>query len=82
MQERDRRMYNEKKQSPPADRCVECFVFELLNFFVVVFEASSKVFCFCSGQAVAIIIFVLGLGTLLPWNFFMTASQVLFHIYS
>ncbi|TKS68743.1 Equilibrative nucleoside transporter 1 [Collichthys lucidus] len=26
-------------------------------------------------QAVAIIIFVLGLGTLLPWNFFMTASQ-------
>ncbi|XP_030292209.1 equilibrative nucleoside transporter 2-like [Sparus aurata] len=40
-------MWNEKKQSPPADR----------------------------GQAVAIIIFVLGLGTLLPWNFFMTASQ-------
>ncbi|TMS22935.1 Equilibrative nucleoside transporter 2 [Larimichthys crocea] len=34
-----------------------------------------KVFCFHSGQAVAIIIFVLGLGTLLPWNFFMTASQ-------
>ncbi|XP_076584890.1 equilibrative nucleoside transporter 2-like [Chaetodon auriga] len=27
------------------------------------------------GQAVAVIIFVLGLGTLLPWNFFMTASQ-------
>ncbi|XP_070770346.1 equilibrative nucleoside transporter 2-like [Enoplosus armatus] len=27
------------------------------------------------GQAVALIIFVLGLGTLLPWNFFMTASQ-------
>ncbi|KAM6941620.1 equilibrative nucleoside transporter 2-like [Lycodopsis pacificus] len=27
------------------------------------------------GRAVAIIIFVLGLGTLLPWNFFMTASQ-------
>ncbi|XP_073320592.1 equilibrative nucleoside transporter 2-like [Pagrus major] len=40
-------MWNEKKQSPPADR----------------------------GQVVAIIIFVLGLGTLLPWNFFMTASQ-------
>nr|XP_046231893.1 equilibrative nucleoside transporter 2-like [Scatophagus argus] len=40
-------MWNEKKQSPPADR----------------------------GQAVALIIFVLGLGTLLPWNFFMTASQ-------
>ncbi|XP_035516016.1 equilibrative nucleoside transporter 2-like [Morone saxatilis] len=28
-----------------------------------------------SGQAVALIIFMLGLGTLLPWNFFMTASQ-------
>ncbi|XP_026216606.1 equilibrative nucleoside transporter 2-like isoform X3 [Anabas testudineus] len=41
------RMWNEKKQSPPADR----------------------------GQAVALIIFVLGLGTLLPWNFFITASQ-------
>lgn len=27
------------------------------------------------GQFVALIIFVLGLGTLLPWNFFMTASQ-------
>ncbi|XP_054461006.1 equilibrative nucleoside transporter 2-like [Anoplopoma fimbria] len=27
------------------------------------------------GQFVAVIIFVLGLGTLLPWNFFMTASQ-------
>ncbi|KAM7419898.1 hypothetical protein PAMA_016816 [Pampus argenteus] len=27
------------------------------------------------GQAVGVIIFVLGLGTLLPWNFFMTASQ-------
>ncbi|KAL3997023.1 hypothetical protein ACER0C_009679 [Sarotherodon galilaeus] len=27
------------------------------------------------GQAVALIIFVLGLGTLLPWNFFITASQ-------
>ncbi|XP_031732501.1 equilibrative nucleoside transporter 2-like [Anarrhichthys ocellatus] len=27
------------------------------------------------GRAVAVIIFVLGLGTLLPWNFFMTASQ-------
>ncbi|XP_074485351.1 equilibrative nucleoside transporter 2-like [Sebastes fasciatus] len=40
-------MWNEKKQSPPAD----------------------------SGRAVAVIIFVLGLGTLLPWNFFMTASQ-------
>ncbi|XP_059187979.1 equilibrative nucleoside transporter 2-like [Centropristis striata] len=40
-------MWNEKKQTPPADR----------------------------GQAVALIIFVLGLGTLLPWNFFMTASQ-------
>ncbi|XP_070711669.1 equilibrative nucleoside transporter 2-like [Pempheris klunzingeri] len=40
-------MWNDKKQSPPADR----------------------------GQAVALIIFVLGLGTLLPWNFFMTASQ-------
>ncbi|CAI5681472.1 equilibrative nucleoside transporter 2 isoform X1 [Oreochromis niloticus] len=26
-------------------------------------------------QAVALIIFVLGLGTLLPWNFFITASQ-------
>ncbi|XP_040893262.1 equilibrative nucleoside transporter 2-like [Toxotes jaculatrix] len=40
-------MWNEKKQSPPADR----------------------------GQAVALIIFFLGLGTLLPWNFFITASQ-------
>lgn len=28
------------------------------------------------GQAVAIIIFMLGLGMLLPWNFFITASQV------
>ncbi|KAF3688128.1 Equilibrative nucleoside transporter 2 [Channa argus] len=28
-----------------------------------------------SGHRVALIIFVLGLGTLLPWNFFMTASQ-------
>ncbi|XP_044045414.1 equilibrative nucleoside transporter 2-like isoform X2 [Siniperca chuatsi] len=27
------------------------------------------------GQAVALVIFVLGLGTLLPWSFFMTASQ-------
>ncbi|KAM9314199.1 equilibrative nucleoside transporter 2-like isoform 2-T2 [Pholidichthys leucotaenia] len=27
------------------------------------------------GQAVALIIFMLGLGTLLPWNFFITASQ-------
>ncbi|XP_024866048.1 equilibrative nucleoside transporter 2-like [Kryptolebias marmoratus] len=27
------------------------------------------------GQAVAVIIFVLGVGTLLPWNFFITASQ-------
>ncbi|KAM4750609.1 equilibrative nucleoside transporter 2-like isoform 2-T2 [Anableps anableps] len=27
------------------------------------------------GQTVAIIIFILGLGTLLPWNFFITASQ-------
>lgn len=27
------------------------------------------------GQAVGAIIFVLGLGTLLPWNFFITASQ-------
>ncbi|XP_026027807.1 equilibrative nucleoside transporter 2-like [Astatotilapia calliptera] len=27
------------------------------------------------GQAVALIIFVLGLGTLLPWNFFITASK-------
>ncbi|XP_047220339.1 equilibrative nucleoside transporter 2-like [Girardinichthys multiradiatus] len=27
------------------------------------------------GQIVAIIIFVLGIGTLLPWNFFITASQ-------
>ncbi|XP_008300013.1 equilibrative nucleoside transporter 2-like [Stegastes partitus] len=27
------------------------------------------------GQAVKLIIFVLGLGTLLPWNFFITASQ-------
>lgn len=27
------------------------------------------------GHAVALIIFVLGLGTLLPWNFFITASQ-------
>lgn len=40
-------MWNEKTQSPPADR----------------------------GQAVAFIIFVLGLGTLLPWNFFLTATQ-------
>ncbi|XP_074552378.1 equilibrative nucleoside transporter 2-like [Halichoeres trimaculatus] len=28
-----------------------------------------------SGHAVALIIFILGVGTLLPWNFFMTASQ-------
>uniref|UniRef100_A0A8C9XN58 Solute carrier family 29 member 2 n=1 Tax=Sander lucioperca TaxID=283035 RepID=A0A8C9XN58_SANLU len=34
------------------------------------------VLVFHSGQAVGAIIFVLGLGTLLPWNFFMTASQV------
>ncbi|XP_061584491.1 equilibrative nucleoside transporter 2-like [Cololabis saira] len=27
------------------------------------------------GSAVAVIVFVLGLGTLLPWNFFITASQ-------
>ncbi|XP_037546538.1 equilibrative nucleoside transporter 2-like [Nematolebias whitei] len=27
------------------------------------------------GQAVAVIIFVLGVGTLLPWNFFITASK-------
>ncbi|XP_022616381.1 equilibrative nucleoside transporter 2-like [Seriola dumerili] len=27
------------------------------------------------GHAVALIIFLLGLGTLLPWNFFITASQ-------
>ncbi|KAG7220198.1 hypothetical protein INR49_018375 [Caranx melampygus] len=27
------------------------------------------------GHAVAIIIFLLGMGTLLPWNFFITASQ-------
>ncbi|KAK1886715.1 Equilibrative nucleoside transporter 2 [Dissostichus eleginoides] len=27
------------------------------------------------GQAVGLIIFVLGLGTLLPWNFFLTASE-------
>ncbi|XP_028267083.1 equilibrative nucleoside transporter 2-like isoform X2 [Parambassis ranga] len=27
------------------------------------------------GHAVAVIIFVLGVGTLLPWNFFITASQ-------
>ncbi|KAF7653533.1 hypothetical protein LDENG_00081700 [Lucifuga dentata] len=27
------------------------------------------------GQAVAIIVFVLGVGTLLPWNFFITATQ-------
>nr|XP_020442961.1 equilibrative nucleoside transporter 2-like [Monopterus albus] len=40
-------MWNEKKQSPPADR----------------------------GQAVALVFFMLGLGTLLPWNFFITASQ-------
>uniref|UniRef100_A0A3P8SCF9 Solute carrier family 29 member 2 n=1 Tax=Amphiprion percula TaxID=161767 RepID=A0A3P8SCF9_AMPPE len=28
-----------------------------------------------TGHAVGLIIFVLGLGTLLPWNFFITASQ-------
>uniref|UniRef100_A0A6D2VV20 Solute carrier family 29 member 2 n=1 Tax=Takifugu rubripes TaxID=31033 RepID=A0A6D2VV20_TAKRU len=28
-----------------------------------------------SGQTVAVIIFMLGLGVLLPWNFFITASQ-------
>uniref|UniRef100_A0A8D3BHV2 Equilibrative nucleoside transporter 2-like n=1 Tax=Scophthalmus maximus TaxID=52904 RepID=A0A8D3BHV2_SCOMX len=31
--------------------------------------------CFHSGQAVALIFFALGLGTLLPWNFFITATQ-------
>ncbi|XP_047433502.1 equilibrative nucleoside transporter 2-like isoform X2 [Mugil cephalus] len=30
-------------------------------------------------QAVALIIFVLGVGTLLPWNFFITASQYFNH---
>uniref|UniRef100_A0A665U8D0 Equilibrative nucleoside transporter 2-like n=1 Tax=Echeneis naucrates TaxID=173247 RepID=A0A665U8D0_ECHNA len=28
-----------------------------------------------TGQVVAFIIFILGLGTMLPWNFFITASQ-------
>lgn len=30
----------------------------------------------CRYKAVWLIFFMLGLGTLLPWNFFMTATQV------
>lgn len=33
-------------------------------------------FPICRYKAVWLIFFMLGLGTLLPWNFFMTASQV------
>lgn len=39
-------------------------------------NGTSEGVCVHSGQAVAIIMFILGLGSLLPWNFFVTASQV------
>uniref|UniRef100_A0A3Q3XDB2 Uncharacterized protein n=1 Tax=Mola mola TaxID=94237 RepID=A0A3Q3XDB2_MOLML len=35
---------------------------------------TQEALSYCLGYVVAIVFFILGLGTLLPWNFFMTAS--------
>lgn len=65
-----------KNRSPPADRSAVTPHADLFCFSTQTRIRGFFVFCLHSGQAVALIIFILGLGTLLPWNFFITASQV------
>lgn len=72
------RRHHDGEEQDPAGRPVSCHTScgSVLFLHADSYQTGFFVFCLHSGQAVALIIFILGLGTLLPWNFFITASQV------
>lgn len=72
------RRHHDGEEQDPAGWPVSCHTScgSVLFLHTHSYQTGFFVFCLHSGQAVALIIFILGLGTLLPWNFFITASQV------